>query len=315
MGTKNFLFLVVGLSLTLSACQTRPTKPDSQTSGAPGAIDAQATQGAGVMTQAPKGAAMPVGVFLGPGALRSFAHVGVLRVFAKNKIPVVVVGGSEWGAVVAATFGFSRGYNEPEWQMMKLRKEQLPQTSGLKGMFKSDYEAEQASFFKSVFGNKKFEQGRLPFLCFSSTKQGPTPISSGVVWENLIKCSALAPLFELKVNRKRDFVSGAVEPADWAGHFRRLGAQYLIYVDVISRGSYLDPHGELVKNREISDLWNEVREVSIEQSKYANKVIEIGMDMDLMSYENRRAAIAHGEKAASGEAEQIRSDIGMNGLR
>src|SRR5438270_13969030 len=55
-------------------------------------------------TPAPKPAMPSIGLGLGGGFARGIAHVGVLRVFERNHIPIHCIGGVSAGAIVAAAF-------------------------------------------------------------------------------------------------------------------------------------------------------------------------------------------------------------------
>ena len=45
-----------------------------------------------------------VGLALGGGSARGFAHIGVIRALQENKIPVDVVSGCSMGAIIGATW-------------------------------------------------------------------------------------------------------------------------------------------------------------------------------------------------------------------
>ena len=64
-------------------------------------------------------------MILGPGGLRSYAHAGLLQEVAKAKIPIYWVGGLEMGALPASLFALKGQPFEAEWQMMKLKEEDL----------------------------------------------------------------------------------------------------------------------------------------------------------------------------------------------
>jgi predicted acylesterase/phospholipase RssA len=109
MATKNSLFSLASKLapfLLVAACQTQPTQqqpyPVHVEPGQPVPIQQVQPPEQGVpqtlpppQTSAPRGNVLPVGVFLSAGAIRSFAHVGVLRAFQRAQIPVVAIGGME----------------------------------------------------------------------------------------------------------------------------------------------------------------------------------------------------------------------------
>jgi NTE family protein len=62
-----------------------------------------------------------VGLALGGGFARGLAHLGVLRVFAENKIPIDVLAGTSAGAIVAAAFASGRRIEEMLEQAKEMR--------------------------------------------------------------------------------------------------------------------------------------------------------------------------------------------------
>src|ERR1700683_4335841 len=129
MEIKNFLFLLI-VVIGLAGCQTAKVSteqnPLPQSPKNPTPQDQSFPQTLPQATTPELGKPLAVGVYLGPGAMRSFAHIGVLRVLQRNQIPIVAIGGMEWGSIVAASYALSKGVNEVEWEMMKLKKEELP---------------------------------------------------------------------------------------------------------------------------------------------------------------------------------------------
>jgi NTE family protein len=57
-----------------------------------------------------------IGVILGPGGMKTFAHLGVLREMNRARIPVHAIVGLEWGAVMAGAFATQGQINDAEWK-------------------------------------------------------------------------------------------------------------------------------------------------------------------------------------------------------
>ncbi len=53
-----------------------------------------------------------VGIVLGGGGARGFAHIGVIRAFHELDIPIDLIGGNSMGAVIAAQFAMQWGFKE-----------------------------------------------------------------------------------------------------------------------------------------------------------------------------------------------------------
>src|SRR4051794_21735458 len=112
--------------LFITSCQTTVTSPSGTKVGTP--------QSAGEKPSAapPKPALklveMPkIGLILGPGAFKTFSHLGVLREFEKSGFKVQAIVGMEWGSLVGAIYAMKGRANDLEWQLSKLKKSDLPQ--------------------------------------------------------------------------------------------------------------------------------------------------------------------------------------------
>ena len=68
---------------------------------------------------------LKVGIILGPGGVRSFAHTGVIRELLNAQIPIDSVVGMEWGALVGGMFANKGQIHDTEWKLYKLQKKEL----------------------------------------------------------------------------------------------------------------------------------------------------------------------------------------------
>lgn len=321
METKNFLFLVICLS-SITSCTTVPhnqrrvSPPYSVEPGQPTpvlpqqALTPNIPQNVVGMNPPTPGQVLPVGIWLGPGAIRSYAHIGVLRVLQRAQIPIVAIGGSEWGSIVGASFALSKGANEVEWEMLKLKKEELPSVGLLSRQMSAQDPQELFNFLSSAFGEKDLGQSNIPFRCSTTDGQDTTFISSGKAREQLLRCAVLPPLYKFYDRAGKAWVSGAISPGNWPDELRKAGAQYIIYVDVINRGSLLTSKNYSNENQ-LKALWIALRSISQQQHLFANLTIEVPSDIDLVDFDRRREAIGLGEKAASDVVDGITKAIGL----
>src|SRR5205814_7525020 len=100
MFSLRFHCLAVMASVVLSACQTAPVTPVT-----PPAIPVIPAQQVDIVV-APKPAPRPprIGLALGGGAARGFAHIGVIQVLEENGIHPDLVVGTSAGSLVAALY-------------------------------------------------------------------------------------------------------------------------------------------------------------------------------------------------------------------
>src|SRR6185437_8545528 len=113
--------------VALAACQTAPHResprptPAISTSVTPPPVPPPLP----APTEAKK-----VAVILGPGGAKAFAHVGVLRAFQQQRIPVSKIIGLEWGALIAGLYADKGQVNDVEWKLYKMEQHDLPTSKG-----------------------------------------------------------------------------------------------------------------------------------------------------------------------------------------
>lgn len=310
METKNFLFLLASLSLVfLAGCRSTEHRQDQKP-----IIFSKPTQpvppaGAGQTTPAVPpavGEVLPVGVYFGPGAMRSYAHIGVLKALLQAQVPVVSVGGSEWGSVVAALYSFSKSANDVEWQMLKLRKDQIP--SG--GLINSEIEAKDnralESFFRFIFTDKNLESGKVPFMCPTTDGAQSALLRTGKAWEQLMKCTAIPPFYK----SFNGWVSGAITSGDWSEAMIKDGAKFIIYVDVLG-DEPLFKKSKFSQQENARLFWTAVKNMSKEQYRQANMILNVPVPIDLLDFDNRRESIKLGEKFALGVMPDLLKIVGV----
>ncbi|MBI1994261.1 MAG: patatin-like phospholipase family protein, partial [Deltaproteobacteria bacterium] len=102
--------LVIGLLLLLSACGPMAV-------GVPGPEEPRPVL---LERKTPR-----VGLVLGGGAARGFAHVGVIRVLEREKIPFDVIVGTSVGSLVGAIYADKKSSFELEWIAFLLGEKDL----------------------------------------------------------------------------------------------------------------------------------------------------------------------------------------------
>jgi NTE family protein len=109
-----------------------------------------------------------VGLVLGGGGARGFAHIGVVRALAELEIPVDVVGGTSMGAFLAALHAC--GLDSVE--MTRVARDTF-----VRANFLNDYSFPRYSIIRGrkfaarlreIFGDRRIEDLRRPFFCVST---------------------------------------------------------------------------------------------------------------------------------------------------
>lgn len=297
------------LFLAFTACQTgpkqSPSSKDAVTVGSdskekePEIIsDEETLDPAGRLGVAPK-----VGLILGPGALRSYAHIGVVQEFAKQKMPIHVIGGIEMGALVAAIYANKGQPYDVEWQLMKLKESDLVQQELLSSQVKLGDVRNLRSFMKLALSSSKAENSKVHFVCpaYQMEKQQVFLMNRGAYSDMLPFCLAFPPLFK----PYQQNVSAMFSLKTLIDYMRSKGATYVIYVDLLS-----GPVKMAGSNTESEVLWSLVAEASRRQEKGLDHVIHVPLkNFDLLDFNHRREMIQKGQQAAQGASSVIRKSI------
>lgn len=215
--------LAVLLALALAACGTtpEPTPPPS----APVPV---------VVAPLPKPAPRPprIGLALGGGAARGFAHIGVLQVLEEQGIKPDLIVGTSAGSVVAALYAAGKTPAELTTMAMSLDESTItdwvfPGRSFLKG------EA-LAKFVRNLTGGKQIESMRLPLGIVAADLQTGQPIlfRKGDPGTAVRASSSVPGVFApVKIGEREYIDGGAVSPIP-VRFARQMGADVIIAVDI-----------------------------------------------------------------------------------
>lgn len=113
-----------------------------------------------------------LGLILGPGGVRAMAHAGVLQELHRNQIIPVGIVGIEWGALVAAYFADRGDRYTAEWQLGKIKEDQIFHRGVLTKGTSKDL-TDMKKVFEENFSTRTVESARIPMACpsFNLSKQ------------------------------------------------------------------------------------------------------------------------------------------------
>jgi NTE family protein len=187
-----------------------------------------------------------VGLVLGGGGARGFAHVGLLRALHELKIPVDVAGGASMGAYIAALHASGRDVQsitetlQDTFMRRKLLNDyRLPFVSLIAGQ-------KFRRHLHSVFGDLRIEHMRTPFFCVSTnlTHARAEVHNEGCVadWLAASMCiPGLAPPVAWKGSLLCD---GAVVNSLPTDVMQSLGRGVIVASDVSNEGAIAAPHAQ-----------------------------------------------------------------------
>jgi NTE family protein len=215
------LLTTLGLALALSACSVLREPVAQPAATVPAVV-------------APKPVLRPpkIGLALGGGAARGFAHVGVLQVLEEQGIKPDLIVGTSAGSVVAALYASGKTPAELTSMAMTLDESSItdwvfPGRSLLKG------EA-LAKFVRNLTGGKQIENMRLPLGIVAADLQNGQPIlfRRGDPGTAVRASSAVPGVFEpVKIGGREYIDGGAVSPIP-VRYAKQMGADVVIAVDI-----------------------------------------------------------------------------------
>lgn len=289
--------LALAACAALAACGSTPPAPPTA------AMEATATPGV-----APAGAPIKVGIALGGGSTKGFAHIGVIKMLEANGFAPSFISGTSAGSVVGALY--ASGMNAFEMQEKavaldeaKIRDLQFSTGGLVLGKKLEDYVNEQV-------GRKPLEQLARPFVAVATRLEDGerTVFARGNTGQAVRASSSVPGVFQPVTIGKYHFVDGGIVspvPVDAA---RQLGADVVIAVDISNKARGKSPGDMLgTLGQSIAIMGQKLGEAELARADVIirPKVLDIGP----ADFSQRASAILEGEKAALAAMPQIRERI------
>jgi len=282
------------LLATLAACGSTPPSP------APVVPDAT-----GTMTSAPP---IRIGIALGGGAAKGFAHIGVIKMLEANGFAPSVVAGTSAGSVVGALY--ASGMNAFELQEKavaldeaRIRDLQLSSGGLVLGQKLEDYVNEQVR-------RKPLEQLAKPFVAVATRLEDGerTVFARGNTGQAVRASSSVPGVFQPVTIGKYHYVDGGIVspvPVDAA---RQLGADVVVAVDISNKARGQTPSHLLgALNQSIAIMGQKLGQAELAR---ADIIIRPQvLDMGPADFTQRASAIVEGEKAALAVMPQLRERV------
>ncbi|UTH75595.1 patatin-like phospholipase family protein [Chromobacterium sp. IIBBL 290-4] len=287
-------WLLVGVAAMLAACTTNPINSNVET--------------------APKTPAkVKVGLALGGGAAKGFAHIGVIKVLEAAGIEPEIITGTSAGSVVGSLYASGMTGMQLQAKAMTLGESELTDwTLSSKGVLKGE---KLQSWINAQVGNRPLE--KLP----KSLGVVATELDSGrkVVFRTgntgqAVRASASIPnvFLPVKIGNKSYVDGGLVSPVPVSAA-REMGAQFVIAVDITARPKAGKATGFFSMLDQSLNIMN--GPVLAQELKQADVVIQPKvLSIGSADFEARHQAILEGEKAAQQMLPQIRKLLQQKSL-
>jgi NTE family protein len=253
-----------------------------------------------------------VGLALGAGAARGFAHVGVIKALEAQGIRPDIVVGSSAGSVIAALLASGATGNELNRLALNLDEATiadwgLPFVGRFGGLIKGD--ALQNMVNREV-QNKTIEQMRIPLGIVATELQS----GKGVLFRTgntgqAVRASCSVPgVFQPTVIGNKEYVDGGLVAPVPVSYARQMGATIVIAINISSEPAHQDASGTFgILQHTIA-----IMQSSINQFELKSADIVITPQLKQMSsgdFRSRNAAILAGESAAQEQMTLIKEKL------
>jgi NTE family protein len=253
-----------------------------------------------------------VGLALSGGAARGIAHVGVLRAFEENNIPIDMIAGASAGALIGGAYASGLSIAELESLARNFRWRHTSRLSFSRLGLQSN--APMEKFLRQRLPVTRFEDLKIPFAAIVMDLQKGTP----VVFRDegdlpfAIRASACIPAIYTPIREPngRWLVDGGLVANLPISFTRELGADVVVAVDVNLDGVqfFEDPRTALgvlahvfvaveriVSNQERADadvlITPKVGHIRWDQTRRADELVQAGYDAAIASMNEIKAIV------------------------
>jgi NTE family protein len=289
MGYNKSFWIFVILILLLTSCTLKEVKPP-------------VIQEPTVAGPSPKPA--KIGLVLGAGSSKGFAHIGVLKILESNKIPIHMIVGTSVGSAVGSLYAY--GYNAFELQKMSFSIEKgdivdltLPDNGFIKG-------EKLEEFINKTLKNTPMEKLKIPFYAVATDIQNGQEVifGKGNTGQAVRASCSIPGIFRpVKIGERMYVDGGTVSPlaVDAA---KRFGADVVIAVDISASEERTFPRNTIETIlQSINIMYSKLTSVQISKADVVIKP-KVGY-IGSADFEKRHEAILEGEKAALEALPQI----------
>lgn len=250
-----------------------------------------------------------LGLILGPGAFKTWAHLGVLRELEKFGFRIHAIVGMEWGALIGGIYSQKGRANDLEWQLSKMKKSDLPHD----GVFGPNYQPatikSMGKYFDTVFQQTRIENGAIPFACSSVLlKNGKiTWWEEGPIRPAIEKCMTYPPLY----SSQNGWVAAAFDVGEAVKKLREKGAEIIVLVNVLARGSVLKENR--VRNQDENGIiwWKVTHDLNTVQTGLDWIIGVHTRNYDILDFEARPSFVLFGQEFGAVAGKKIAEQYGL----
>lgn len=246
-----------------------------------------------------------IGLVLGAGAAKGFAHIGVLKILESNKIPIHMIVGTSAGSAVGSLYAY--GYSAFELQKLSFSVEKgdivdlniFPDNGFIKG-------EKLEEFINKTLKNTPMEKLKIPFYALATEiKDGEEVVFGKGNTGAAVRASCSIPgIFTPAKIAGKLYVDGGVVSPVAVDAARRFGADIVIAVDISSSVERTLPENTIETIlQSLNIMYSKLASMQLSRADIVikPKVGHIGSG----DFSKRHEAILEGEKAALEALPQI----------
>ncbi|MDP2929417.1 MAG: patatin-like phospholipase family protein [Candidatus Omnitrophota bacterium] len=242
---------------------------------------------------------------LGGGSARGLAHIGVLKVFEREKIPIHRIVGTSMGALIGASYSVGMSIKKMEeiaheFNWRTVFDPTLPKMGLLAGK-------KLAKVVDDLTLNKSFEECRIPVAVVTTDieKNERVVFQKGNLQKIICASCSWPGIFNPVRIDGRLLVDGGIKNSVPTRIARSIDPGYMVAVDV----------GFCVKDGKISNIFQMLlqsfqimgEELNRYQARISDTMIKVELgNIDQVAFDKAKEAIAQGEKAAEDKMSQIK---------
>jgi len=242
---------------------------------------------------------------LGGGSARGLAHIGVLKVFEREKIPIHAIVGTSMGALIGASYSVGMPIKKMEeiaheFNWRTVFDPTLPKMGLLAGK-------KLAKVVDDLTLNKSFDECRIPLAVVTTDieKNERVVFQKGNLQKIVCASCSWPGIFNPVRIDGRLLVDGGIKNSVPTRVARFIDPGYMVAVDV----------GFCVKDNNISNIFQMLlqsfqimgEELNRYQARISDTMIKVELgNIDQVAFDKAKEAIAKGEKAAEEKVDQIK---------
>ncbi len=249
--------------------------------------------------QAPRPREIRIGLALGGGAARGFAHIGVIKALEAHGIHPDLVAGTSAGSVVAALYASGMSGLQMNKAALKLDEASISDWAmpfRSRGLLKG---VALENYLNTTLNNRRIEQLKIPLGVVATDLRTGEPIlfQRGNTGQAVRASCSVPSIFEPVTIGRHEYVDGGLVSPVPAAFAHKMGADFVIAVDISSRPESGVTTSSLDMLMQTFTIMGQTIK-AYELDKYANVVLRPNLNrMGGADFADRNAAILAGEEA------------------